>query len=188
MAGDEETQTDAELIFSARNDPDAFRVVYDRYAGRVHAFLLRRTGDSDVALELVAETFAQAWTSRHRFRDLAGGTAGPWLFAIARRTLVKSVSRQQLESTAVERLQVELRAGGSLDVTPSEGWLHGLDEDVASALEALPDEQRQAVELRVLGDMPYGRIAEQLGCSPGAIRIRVSRGLATLRSRLEGTW
>ena len=87
MAGNDQIRTDAELIVSARNDPDAFRVLYDRYSGRVHAFLLRRTGDSDAALELVAETFAQAWTSRHRFRDLAGGSAGPWLFTIARRTL-----------------------------------------------------------------------------------------------------
>ena len=185
MAGDA-IESDAELLLRARKDPDAFRVVYDRYAGRMHAFLLRRTGDREAALELTAETFAQAWIGRHRFRDLAGGTAGPWLFAIARRTLVRSVSRRRLERSALERLQVSL-AADAVEVTPIEAWLDGLDTDVASALAALPPDQRQAVELRVVGDLPYGRIAERLGCSSVAVRIRVSRGLATLRSRLEGT-
>ena len=49
--------------------PAAFRVLYDRHAGRINAFLLRRTREPGAALELTAETFAQAWLSRDRYTD-----------------------------------------------------------------------------------------------------------------------
>jgi len=180
-------ESDAQVIRAALEDPDSFRILYDRYAARLHAFFVRRTGSNDVALDLTAETFAQAWTSRRRFRDQTGGSAAPWLFAIARRVLIRCVSRRRLETTMLERLQVDLRAWNRAEATPDERWLAGLDGDVETALAALPTEQRQAIELRVLAELPYAEIADGLGCTPTAARIRVSRGLATLRARLEGT-
>jgi RNA polymerase sigma-70 factor, ECF subfamily len=181
------TKSDAELILLAGDDPDAFRALYDRHATSLNAFFVRRTGNDDAAVELVAETFAQAWISRRRFCDLAAGSAGPWLFAIARRLVIRAVSKKRLESSALERLQVDLNTRAPLELVPRTEWLDDLDAHVTEALDALPEEQRQAIELRVISDMPYRRIAERLGCSPGAVRIRVSRGLATLRSRMEGS-
>jgi RNA polymerase sigma factor (sigma-70 family) len=180
-------RSDAELIALSATDPDAFRMLYDRHARGLYGFFLRRTRSHDAAVELVAEAFAQAWLSRRRFRDLAGGTAAPWLFTIGRRLLVRAVARQQLESTALERLEVDLHSRAPGELVPAAQWVDGLDADVAAALEELPPDQRRAIELRVLRDMPYRRIADRLGCSPVAARIRVSRGLATLRSRMEGS-
>ena len=70
-------RTDAELIRAARTDAGAFRELYDRYADQVYGYHLRRTRDLHAAHDLTAETFAQAWLSRGRFRDRAGGSAGP---------------------------------------------------------------------------------------------------------------
>jgi RNA polymerase sigma factor (sigma-70 family) len=183
----ESMKSDAELIRAAPDDPDAFRVLYDRYAARLHVFFTRRTGTADVALDLTAETFAQAWVSKRRFRDEAGGSAGPWLFTIARRVLIRSVSRRRVETTMLERLEVDPGAWDRAEVMPQERWLDGLDADLEAALDSLPRDQRRAVELRVLGELTYPNIAGVLGCSPVAVRIRVSRGLATLRARLEGS-
>jgi len=108
-------KTDAELIRAARTDAGAFRELYDRYAGKVHRYHLRRTRDSHAAHDLTAETFAQAWISRGRYRDEANGSAGPWLFAIARHVLAQSVRRRRLERAACERLGVMDR----LDREPS---------------------------------------------------------------------
>jgi RNA polymerase sigma-70 factor (ECF subfamily) len=69
---------------------------------------------------------------------------------------------------------------------PDPEWLDGLDAELRQALAELPAEQRQAVVLRVLGDLPYGAIASRLDCTSTAARIRVSRGLNRLRARLEG--
>src|SRR4051812_32082431 len=103
-AGRTSMRTDAELVVAARTEPSAFRELYERHAGSIHAFHLQRCGDRDAAYDLTAETFAQAWLSRIRFQDRAGGSAKPWLFTIARNVLVSSVRRKALEVSACERL------------------------------------------------------------------------------------
>jgi RNA polymerase sigma-70 factor, ECF subfamily len=58
--------SDASLLAAARNDPDAFRELYERYAEAVHQYFVRRTGSRATALDLTSETFAQAWLVRAR--------------------------------------------------------------------------------------------------------------------------
>jgi RNA polymerase sigma-70 factor (ECF subfamily) len=181
--GEAELRSDAELISGAKHDPDLFRLLYDRYAVRIHAFFRRRTGSDDVALDLTAETFAQAWMSKERFRDLAAGSAGPWLFTIARRVLVASVRRRRLETHALQQLRLDAHVASAAEPQPD--WLDGLDEDLRAALAGLPMQQREALALRVLGELSYTAMARRLGCTPTAARIRVSRGLKGLRARME---
>ena len=90
-------RTDAELLRAARTDAHAFRKLYDRHVSRIYGYHLRRSGDADAAHDLTAETFAQAWLARRRFRDRAAGSAVPWLFGIARNVLLMSVRRRRLE-------------------------------------------------------------------------------------------
>jgi RNA polymerase sigma-70 factor, ECF subfamily len=173
-------RTDAELLTVAGEDANAFRELYDRYCERIHRFHLTRTRDRDAALDLTAETFAQAWFSRGRFRDLAGGSAGPWLFAIARHLLFASVRKGRLEQEARERLGV---VHAEAPATPSDTWLEGLDDAFAE----LPPELQQAIELRIVDDLPYAAVAAATGTTQGAARVRVHRGLAALRHRLLST-
>jgi RNA polymerase sigma factor (sigma-70 family) len=175
--------SDAGLLAAARNDPHAFRELYDRYAPRVHAFHVARCRDDDTAHDLTAETFAQAWLSRTRFEDEAGGSAGPWLFAIARHVLLNSVRRRMLEQSARERLGMLDGLDRSHAPEPDESWLEGVD----AALAQLPAGQREAIELRVLGDLDYGRAAERLDTTPAAVRVRVHRGLAALRDHFTNS-
>src|SRR5689334_14919871 len=81
------TRTDAQLLATASKDPLAFREFYDRYAAWVRSWFLRQTGSDSAALDLTAETFAQAWHASRRFRDMADGSGAPWLFGIARNLL-----------------------------------------------------------------------------------------------------
>lgn len=174
-------RTDAALLLAARTDPAAFRELYERHAEALHGFHLRRTGDDDAAYDLTAETFAQAWLSRARFRDEASGSAAPWLYGIARNVLLMSVRRRRLERSACERLGVLTGAGTT--AVPDERWLDGLDE----ALAELPEGQRQAVALRFAGDLEYDAVADALGTTPQAARVRVHRALSSLRQRLAKT-
>ena len=66
---------------------------------------------------------------------------------------------------------------------PSDVWLDGLDE----ALAELAPELKEAVGLRVVHDLSYAELAEAVGTTPGAARVRVHRGLAALRARLLRT-
>src|ERR1700704_1003546 len=86
-----ETDTDADLLRASHRSSAAFRVLYDRHSPRINAFLSRRTRDPGAAIELTAETFAQAWLSRDRYVDHHEGTIAPWLFGIARHVLAASV-------------------------------------------------------------------------------------------------
>ena len=184
---DDAALSDAYLLACSKASPSAFRAVYDRHARRIHLFLLRRTRDEQTALDLTAETFAQAWLSRERFRDQADGSAAPWLFAIARHLLAHAVRRGSLETAARERLGLLTGLDRTaVSATPDAGWVDaGLAGDLSAALEDLPREQRAAVELRVLDDLGYREIARTLDCTEGAARVRVSRGLKSLRTSME---
>lgn len=178
--------SDAALLARSGSDAGAFRELYDRHAPAIHRFHLGRTRSRDAAIDLTAETFAQAWLSRTRFRDLAGGSAAPWLYAIARHVLVASVRKSRLERSACERLgilaardQDDSTAGPELD-----GLLDGALDD---ALAALPDDVQRAVHLRIVEDLSYDDVAETLGTTRGAARVRVHRGLSALRDRLLQT-
>jgi RNA polymerase sigma-70 factor (ECF subfamily) len=173
-------RTDADLLAAAGGDPGAFRELYDRHCERIHRFHLGRTRDREGALDLTAETFAQAWISRGRFRDLADGSAAPWLYAIARHVLVASVRKGRLEQRGREALGL-LR--GDPEPEPSSIWLEGLDEAIA---ELSPD-VRHALELRFYDDLSYADVATAAGITPVAARVRVHRGLAALRNRFLTT-
>lgn len=174
--------TDAHLLARSRDDATAFRELYDRYAARIHAYHLRRSGDPHAAQDLTAETFAQAWFARARFRDDAGGSAGPWLFGIARNVLLTSVRRRRMERGACERLGLrDALDRPAVEPRPGESWLEGLDEAMAE----LPDDQREAIQLRIVDDLTYCDAAARLDASPQVLRARVSRGLRTLRTRFD---
>jgi RNA polymerase sigma-70 factor (ECF subfamily) len=176
------TPPDAALLAAARTDPNAFRELYDRYADRIHGYFVRRTGDADAAFDLTAETFAQAWLVRARFRDEIDGSAAPWLFGIARNVLLMSIRRGQLERRAFERLGIAERLDAPYEaasVAPEERWADGADE----LLDALPPAQRDAVRLRVVQELSYEQVGVALGTRASAARVRVHRGLAALRAR-----
>jgi RNA polymerase sigma-70 factor (ECF subfamily) len=161
-------KSDAALLAAARSDPGAFRELYDRYAERILAYHRRRSRDEDAAHELTAETFAQAWLVRARFRDECDGSAAPWLFGIARNVLLVSVRRRALEARARERLGMQVAPPA---VSPQEAWLEDVEDD----------DVPEAVRLRVIDERSYEEIAAALGTTPGAARVRVHRGLAALR-------
>src|SRR5690242_1694723 len=130
-------KSDARLLRAARTEPAAFRELYERHAARIHGYHLNRCRDREAAHDLTAETFARAWLLRGRFEDRAGGSAAPWLLAIARRVLLESVDRGRLERRACERLGVlEALDREPAAAVPGPRWLDGLDEALAHLPEA----------------------------------------------------
>jgi RNA polymerase sigma factor (sigma-70 family) len=176
--------SDASLLAAARRDPDAFGELYERYAQAVNEYFVRRTRSRAAALDLTAETFAQAWLARARFRDQADGSAAPWIYGIARNVLLMSIRRGAIERRATERigLQEHLDRPECVEnLVPEGAWADGADE----LLDALPADQREAVRLRVIAELEYPDIARELGTTPGAARVRVHRGLKALRRHLN---
>jgi RNA polymerase sigma-70 factor, ECF subfamily len=102
-------------------------------------------------------------------------------FHVARNVLATSVRKRTLERRACDRLGVLVACERESHAPAPEGWLDGLDEELAS----LSPELREAVTLRVVDDLPYADVAAAAGTTVGAARVRVHRGLNALRQLLQ---
>jgi RNA polymerase sigma factor (sigma-70 family) len=177
MRGESNDGSDADLIRAAGSEAAAFGALYERHAPRVYTWCHRRL--EWAASDLTAETFAQAWLSRDRFRDEHGGSALPWLLGIARNVLRETIRHDRLETRARRRL------GLPLDLASEEGYA-AVEEKLsprttlAAALDQLPEHERNALELRVVDELSYDQVAERLEIRPAAARLRVSRALRRL--------
>jgi RNA polymerase sigma-70 factor (ECF subfamily) len=180
--------TDGELLRrAAAGDRDAFSTLYVRYETIVAGFLVRRARDPELAADLTAETFAAAMVGAGRFRD-EGHSAIGWLLGIARNLLARTWQRGQIEQRARRRLGVEPVAVSDASLERVEALIDDADPSnpLLVALDALPETQREAVRAHVLDEQSYAELAQQLGVPEATVRQRVSRGLAHLRTTLEG--
>ncbi len=179
-------RSDAELILASRDDPRAFRELYDRWADDLLGYFYRRVLDPELAADLLAETFAVAFARRRRFRDV-GRPGGAWLYGIASKELSHFFRRRSVERRAVRRLGIVVPALDEESIARIESLVDA-DEHrraLASALERMSAGERDAVELRVVEELGYREIAATLRCSEAAARTRVHRGLARLSDLME---
>jgi RNA polymerase sigma factor (sigma-70 family) len=179
-------RSDIELVQASFDDPEAFGLFYDRHVAAVVSFLVRRTGCPQLAADVTAETFAAAFVTRRRFRKTAT-TGLPWLLGIARNKLAGSLRDERVEDRALRRLgmeRIELD-DRSLDRIEELGELEALRLSVEQALASLTPPVAEAVTLRIVGELPYVEVARRLGCSEGAARVRVARGLSAIAESLE---
>lgn len=171
-----------------RSVPLAVDALYARHRDELLLFLARRTADPEIALDLWAETFAQAVASRRRFRGQTEEEALGWLYGIARRQLAHYYRRGTIEQRALGRLRLERPPAGPelLAEIERRAGLRELRGELAAALAQLSPGVRDAVALRVVDELPYRDVAQRLGIAEPAARARVSRGLATLGELLDG--
>lgn len=171
---DGDLRDDRHLLASAGSDPDAFAAFYRRHVRALLAFVAHQVGANDAG-DLVAEVFAAALVHRRRF-DPARGSAQAWLIGIARHKVADARRRGVLEARMCRRLGIRLPVQFAVELR--------LDED-AELLAELSDDQRRAVQARVIDGRSYAEIAQQESVSEQAVRKRVSRALAALRERFQ---
>jgi RNA polymerase sigma factor (sigma-70 family) len=175
------------LLVRAQLDPQAYSAFYDAYADRVLAYLARRVFDPEVAIDLMSETFAKVLERRLQFRGGSAAEEQGWLFAIARTELSHYWRSGRVERAALERFAVtvpELDEDEFMRIEALAG-LNSLEGSLLEAVQQLPDDQRRAVELRILEDLAYEDVADVLSVSEQVARARVSRGLRALARRLR---
>jgi RNA polymerase sigma-70 factor (ECF subfamily) len=177
----DDPRTDEALIAACGRDPDAFAAFYRRHARPLAGFLVRRTGDAELAADLTAEAFAAALDGHARFDPRRGPAVG-WLYGIARNLLSGAQRRGRVEDRARRRLGMEpiVLDDAAMAAVEAAGAA-----DIAAVLDGLPPEQRDAVRARVLEDRDYADIAASEHTTESVIRKRVSRGLARLRAHAE---
>lgn len=185
VAGGAEDSTDGELLERTRaGDREAFGVLYERRHELVLAYLLKRTRNPEVAMDLMAETFAAALLALANRPPAIAGSAAPWLLTIARNALIDSHRRGRVESAA--RAQLALEPLQIHDGDVDRVLRIAAETDLLIRLShELPADQFDALRARVLDERGYGEIARELECSAAVVRKRVSRAIATLRAAEE---
>lgn len=160
--------------------------LFDHHAREILGFLARRTSDPEAAVDILAETFAAAYEGRGEFRGAEDRAERAWLFAIARNQLADHFRAEHAHGRAVARLGIERRELSDSEYERIEelAGTRELRELVADQVERLPPEQQDAVRLRLVRELSYEQVAQQLGISQQAARARVSRGLRALRTAL----
>ena len=169
---------------AAKIDIDA---LYGRHQAALLRWFARRTADPQVALDLWAETFAQAVRSARRFRGATPDDEAAWLYTIARHQLASYLRKGYAEQRAVRRLGIEREPASDAllrDVEARAG-LPALRSELRDALAELSEDTRTAVALRVVEEHPYREVAKRLGISEVAARARISRVLQTLAAHLD---
>jgi RNA polymerase sigma factor (sigma-70 family) len=175
---------DAELLAAvAQRDGSAFSAFYRRHLAEVLAYLVRETGDSELAADLAAEVFAAVLLSAGRY-EARVPSALPWVIGIARHKLLMSWRRGRVEARARQRLGLEPVELDDLALERVDQLADAGVGRLEQMLEQLPPMEREAVRWHVVDEIGYEEIARQLNCSEMVVRKRVSRGLGRLRNRL----
>ena len=173
---------DHELLRRMRDtDESALETLYARYGGLVYTLARRIVGDTELAREVLQDTFLRAWDGRETY-DAARGRVAWWLMGIARNRAV-DVLRSRVHQARLrerERLTPGMREPARGDGPES----MGLRRAIVDALQALTAVQRRAIELAYYGGLTQSEIARELSEPLGTIKSRTRDAMERLRERL----
>jgi RNA polymerase sigma-70 factor (ECF subfamily) len=175
---------DEELIpLMARGDARAFEAIYERHGGAAYSLAYRMVGTRSVAEDVTQEAFLNLWRSGAHY-DRGRGSVRTWILGIVHHRAIDALRRSSVharrrsdDETAAERLEAPER----------------VEEDVArrdeaaivrSAMETLPAEQVQVIELAYFGGFTHVEIAEMLEQPVGTVKGRMRLGLKKMRESL----
>ena len=178
--------TDAWHIQMSLEKPHAFTILFERHAGPLHRYLVKRVGPRN-AEDLVGETFVTAFRSRTSY-DLSRADARPWLFGIAtnhsRHFWRSELRRQARNLTPVNSATMY----DHTDEATSKVFFSAQEGVVAHALAQLDDAHLDVLLLIVGPGFTYEEVAVALEIPIGTVRSRMSRTRKRLRELLGDSW
>lgn len=171
---------DALMAAYAAGDERAGQRLFTSVAPRLRAFFERSSGDPTLADDLVQQTLLRIHVARAQFRPPAH--AAPWIFTIARRIQLDEYRRVARQPRLVGDDKLERQAAPEADVATTDQ--SALAARVQAALAELPESQRVVVQMHRFQGMTFQAIAEALGTTAGAVRVRACRAYENLRRSL----
>jgi RNA polymerase sigma-70 factor (ECF subfamily) len=155
-------------------DEAAVKAVYDRFGGPVFALSLSILGEHGLAADATQQTFIKAWRAASTYDP--DRSFGPWIYAIARRTAID-----------LYRKRSRVLVSDQVDVAHFPTGLETVWEvfEVRSALDRLPDEERQVVRMSHFEGLTHVEIAERLDIPVGTVKSRSHRAHQRLLAMLK---
>jgi RNA polymerase sigma-70 factor, ECF subfamily len=165
---------DAALVAAAREEPQAFLALYDRYFDRVLGYVRLRIRDESICEDVTSTVFTTALGQLRRFRG--DGTFAGWLFQIARNAVRDIQRRPAAVPLPEEATSSEPDVEERLLAYERAAQLHTL-------IRPLKPEQQHLLALRYGAGLAFDEIGEIVGATPGTVRVRMYRTLEQLRRR-----
>ena len=166
------------MVRYVEGDLGAFESLYRSLSPRLFGYLLRLTRQREQAEDLVQITFAKIHRARQSY--LRGAPLLPWVLAIARRSFLDARRRTQVRPEYLSQ-------DGAVPEAPTPEAPLGNDvvEALERAMQALPDQYAEAIQLTKVTGLSMVEAAQVLVISTAAIKLRVHRGYKMLRKNLE---
>jgi RNA polymerase sigma-70 factor (ECF subfamily) len=164
-------------------DAQAFEVIFDRHAGAAFSLAYRMCGRRTTAEDVVQEAFLSLWRSGAQY-DQSRGSVRSWVLRVVhnraidvfRRSTVRT-SRDVADDGITERMPAEEDTGAEVERRDDA-------VQVRTALDELPSEQRQVIELAYFGGFSHSQIADMLKLPAGTVKGRMRLGLNKMRHAL----
>ncbi len=170
---------EALVALTARSDEVAFAALYDRHGRSAYGLAFRILRDEKLAEDAVQEGFMSVWRGAARFFP-ERAKASTWILTLVHRRAVDLVRREQRRRAD----PLPESFGGEEASAADSAWLSFERERIQAALAALPDPQREAIELAYYGGFTQSELAERLGEPLGTVKSRMFAGLGRLRELL----
>ena len=193
---DAPTPADTDLMLVERTvagDQKAFELLVIKYQRRIERLIGRMVRDVDLVEDIAQETFIRAYRALAQFRGEAQFYT--WLYRIAVNTAKKALGdlkRDPLVSESALRGRDDDDETSSVEneLTTSETpetvlAAKEIAATVNAAMEALPEELRQAVTLREIEGLSYEEIAEVMNCPIGTVRSRIFRAREAISAKVK---
>jgi RNA polymerase sigma-70 factor, ECF subfamily len=182
MSGSLQDASDAALVLGiGRWREEALAEAYRRHAGAVFGLARRVLQDPEVAEEIVQEVFLRLWNAPEKF-DPERGSLRSFLLTQAHGRAV-DVLRSDTSRRRREEREALTTAESAYGVE-HQVWDLSVADRVKVAVGALPDTERQAIELAYFGGMTYQQVAAALGTPEGTVKSRIRTGLSRMREEL----
>jgi RNA polymerase sigma-70 factor (ECF subfamily) len=173
---------DSVLLSAVRaGDEDALLALYDRYHALLFTLALRIVGEREVAEEVLQDAFLHAWDGARTF-DPKRGAVLSWLFGIVRNRAIDALRSRHQRGRRREANELEDTPGrdDASDIAPGVA----MRLFVRAALDALPVQERQPLELVYFGGLSHREAALQLGQPLGTVKGRIRSAMDSLRRSL----
>jgi len=166
-----------------RGDPRAFELLYDRHGGAAYSLAYRIVGRQAAAEDVVQEALLSIWRSRLRY-DQTRGSVRNWILGIVHNRAIDGLRRSSTHDRRREPMEGMEERFEARERTDVEVARREEARTVRGALDALPDEQRQTIELAYFGGFTHVQIAELLDQPVGTVKGRMRLGLDKMRRQL----
>ena len=188
------TDSDALLVErAAAGDHRAYELLVIKYQRRIERLIGRMVRDVDLVPDIAQETFIRAWRALHQFRGDAQFYT--WLYRIAVNTAKKSLMELKRDPVMTESAlksvddddETSRRENELISESTPETELAAREIAAAvnAAVEALPEDLRQAITLREIEGLSYEEIAHTMNCPIGTVRSRIFRAREAISARVK---